>query len=57
MKTQIASTDPPTMTEIQGYEYQINLKSDDFKMLLQNQIRNFLAGFYRQLIDPLTVIG
>ena len=53
MKTQIASTDPPTMTEIQGYEYQINLESDDFKNVTSKSDQKFFGWFLSPTDRPI----
>ena len=45
MKTHIASTHLFTMTEIQGFEYQINLKSDDFKIVTSKSDQKFFGWF------------
>lgn len=50
MKTPIALTHLLTMIEIQGFEYQINLKSDDFKNVTSKSDQKFF-GWFLSLID------
>ena len=53
MKTPIASTDPPTMTEIKRFEYQINLESDDFKNFTSKSDQKFFGWFLSPTDRPI----
>ncbi len=53
MKTHIASTHLFTMTEIQGFEYQINLKSDDFKNVTSKSDQKFFGWFLSPTDRPI----
>lgn len=53
MKTHIASTHLFTMTEIRGFEYQINLKSDDFKNVTSKSDQKFFGWFLSPTDRPI----